>query len=70
MHSAECKIVVFPSEMNIKYFYFVRKADTFILHFTSSILHFVVFDKVLLSGCDIRTRFFPFFSLPADKNVI
>ena len=42
MQNAECKIEIFPSEMNMKYFYFVRKADTFILHFASYILHFVV----------------------------
>ena len=33
MQNAGCKIEVFPSEMNIIYFYFVRKEDTFILHF-------------------------------------
>ena len=41
MQNAECKIEVFPSEMN-KIIYFVRVADTFILHLASCILHFVV----------------------------
>ena len=42
MQNAGCKIEAFPSEMDNKYFNFVREADTFILHFTSYILHFVV----------------------------
>ena len=36
MRNAECKIVVFPSEIIL----IVRKADTFILHFAFIILHF------------------------------
>ena len=42
MQNAGCKIEVFPSEMNLFIYIIVRVADTFILHFTSCILHFVV----------------------------
>ena len=54
MQNAECKIEVFPSEMN-KIIYFVRIADTFILHFTSCILHFVVANNKLSHGDALAT---------------
>ena len=59
MQNAGCKIVVFPSEMDKKHFNFVRKADTFILHFASYTLHFVVANN--------NVSFFPPFYLIFGK---